>query len=67
MAGLMLADKTSGIQDRMSELTEKLAAQEQLINELRNTSREVSGPSDALTALVARAETLADQVEGALT
>ena len=35
MAGLMLADKTSGVQEQMVKLQEKLAAQERLIEELR--------------------------------
>ena len=36
MAGLMLADKTAGLDDHVKELREKLSAQETLIAELRS-------------------------------
>lgn len=65
MAGLMLADKTSGMQDQIADLRDKLATQERLIAELRNSAKEEGGPSDALRALTARAEALADHLEGA--
>ncbi len=65
MAGLMLADKTSGIQDQLMELKDKLAAQEALISELRGAANAQSTPSDALGALVARTEAVADTLESA--
>ncbi|MFV2034024.1 MAG: cell division protein ZapA [Halocynthiibacter sp.] len=36
MAGLMLADKTAGLEESQRALQDKLAAQESLIEELRN-------------------------------
>ena len=36
MSGLMLADKTAGIEERIKSLEEKLATQERLLEELRN-------------------------------
>lgn len=65
MAGLMLADKMSGLQDKHDAIREMLATQEQLIAELRAQSpapaSEVS--TAELEALVARAESMADSLE----
>ena len=63
MAGLMLADKTSGMQERLNDLTEKLGQQEALIAELRDNASEPPGPSEDFTAMVAKSEALADALE----
>ena len=63
MAGLMLADKMSGVQDQQASLKQKLGAQEQLIAELRARSETKSDPSQSLGALVAQFEALADTME----
>ncbi len=65
MAGLMLADRTSGIQDQLQELKDKLAAQETLIGELRSASQDGPQVSDAIATLVAKTEDLADTLEKA--
>jgi cell division protein ZapA len=74
MAGLMLADKTAGLQDKLREAEDKLAGKEAELDQLRNTPRPeprtvevpvVPGEvTDALAELAARAESIADQVEG---
>ncbi len=73
MAGLMLADKAAGIEEQMRALREKLAAQEKLIEELRNRPApepervEVpvipSSVVENLAEIAARAESLADAIE----
>lgn len=73
MAGLMLADKTAGVEDQLNALQEKLTAQEALIEELRNRpqpeAERVEVPvipsemSDAMAELAARAEALAADIE----
>ncbi|WP_108261810.1 cell division protein ZapA [Mangrovicoccus ximenensis] len=64
MAGLMLADKTAGLEDEVAELAGKLASQEALIEELRARAAEPGPLSDdmavRLEALASRAEALAD-------
>lgn len=68
MSGLMLADKTAGLEDMVADLRQRLASQEATIAELRAAGQAApaepapSGPSDAeleaLTALVEKAEAL---------
>ena len=73
MAGLMLADKTAGIDEQLRALEQKLAAQENLIEELRNRPEPqartvevaVIPPqlTESLAEMAARAESLAAAVE----
>ena len=73
MAGLMLADKTAGLEEKLRDAEGKLGAQEALIEELRSTPTPdpervevaVIPPivTDTLAELVARTEALADRVE----
>ena len=73
MAGLMLADKTAGIDEQLRALEQKLAAQETLIEELRNRPApeaqtiEVSvipqAVTDSLAEIAARSESLAAAIE----
>ncbi|CUJ36076.1 cell division protein ZapA [Cognatishimia activa] len=73
MAGLMLADKTAGLDDKMRELEAKVAEQAEEIESLKNTPlplpEKVEVPvvpnsvTDALGELAARAEALASTVE----
>ena len=65
MAGLMLADKTSGLEDQMQELREKIAAQEVLLAELREGAPPSDEQNQAIEALVAKAEALASAMESA--
>ena len=65
MAGLMLADKTSGVQDQLSELQDKLATQDRLIAELRANADAAEDPAAILAPLIEQAEMLADKLEGA--
>ena len=73
MAGLMLADKTAGLEEKLRETEGKLGAQEALIEEMR--SKPAPDPerievavippvvTDTLAELAARTEALADKVE----
>ena len=73
MAGLMLADKTAGIEDSLREKTEKIAELEAELEKLRAAPapepERVEVPvvpakvTDTLAELAARAESLADRVE----
>ncbi|NDW47538.1 cell division protein ZapA [Ruegeria sp. PrR005] len=73
MAGLMLADKTAAVEDKIRVVEAKLAEREAEIASLRNAPAPeperveiaVIPPSvtDTLAELAARAEALADQVE----
>lgn len=72
MSGLMLADKSAGMEDRMRELEEKVAQQQAELESLKGQPRAVervevpvvpSALRDALAEMTARAEALADQVE----
>ena len=73
MAGLMLADKTAGLDEQLRALQEKLKAQETLIQELRSQptpeAKTVEVPvipaavSDSLAEIAARSEALAAAVE----
>lgn len=73
MAGLMLADKTAGLEEKLRESETKLGAQEALIEEMR--SQPAPDPerievavipsivTDTMAELAARAEALADKIE----
>lgn len=73
MAGLMLADKTAGLEDRVRELEDKLVAAEADRDKLRDQPRpapeKVEVPVvpavviDTLAELAARAESVANEVE----
>ncbi|MCR9112113.1 MAG: cell division protein ZapA [Rhodobacteraceae bacterium] len=74
MAGLMLADKTAGVQDKLREAEDKMAEKEAELEQLRNApqpeAQRIEVPvvpdtvNDALAEIAARAESLADQVGG---
>lgn len=73
MAGLMLADKTAGIEENIKVLEEKLATKERLLEELRNRPEpeaqtvEVAviptSVVDSMAEIAARAESLANSIE----
>lgn len=73
MAGLMLADKTAGLEEKLREAEGKLGTQEALIKEMRSTPAPdperievaVIPPivTDTLAELAARTEALADKIE----
>ncbi len=73
MAGLMLADKTAGMQDKLREAEDKMAEKEAELNQLRNApvpeAKKIEVPvvpaavTDALAEIAARAEALAEQVD----
>ncbi|MCA0044562.1 cell division protein ZapA [Celeribacter litoreus] len=73
MAGLMLADKTAGLEEQMRALETKLAAHETLIEELKSRPtpepEKVEVPvipsdvTDSLAELAARAESMAAAFE----
>lgn len=68
MAGLMLADKTAGAEDRVRQLESELASLQSELARLR-AAPPAAGPAlppgtvERLDALAARAEALADQME----
>ena len=73
MAGLMLADKSAGMDDKLRELEAKIAEQAEEIEHMKNmplpTPEKVEVPvvpnsvKDSLAELAARAEALASTVE----
>jgi cell division protein ZapA len=73
MAGLMLADKTAGVQDRLREMEGQIAEKEAELEQMRNAPlpqpERVEVPvvptdvTDALAEIAARAEALADTVD----
>lgn len=73
MAGLMLADKTAGVEDQLKQLEDKIAGQEAWIEALQNAPSQAPGPvsvpdpvedlTPALARLADEAETLAEIVE----
>jgi len=74
MAGLMLADKTAAMQDKLREAEDRMAEKEAELDQLRNAPQpepktvEVAvvpeTVTDAMAEIAARAEALADQFEG---
>jgi cell division protein ZapA len=73
MAGLMLADKTAGVQDRLRDMEGRMAEKEAELNQLRNAPGPVpervevpvvpNDVTDALAEIAARAEALAETVD----
>jgi len=74
MAGLMLADKTAGLQDKLREAEDKLAERDAELKQLRETPppepERIEVPvvpdevTDTLAEIAARAEALAETVDG---
>ncbi|MEO3414856.1 cell division protein ZapA [Roseovarius sp. CAU 1744] len=74
MAGLMLADKTAGIQDKLREAEDRMAEKEAELEQFRSAPRpeaeRVEVPvvpnhvTDTLAEIAARAEALAETVDG---
>lgn len=73
MAGLMLADKTAGLEEKLREVEDRLGAAQSELYELKNRPApepvkvEVpvipSDVTDSLAEIAARAEALADSIE----
>lgn len=70
MAGLMLADKTAGLEEQLRALEEKAVSQQALIEELDAQGGSGSGEpavpaglADSLAELAARAEAIAEAME----
>ncbi|MDR9394942.1 cell division protein ZapA [Roseovarius sp. SYSU LYC5161] len=74
MAGLMLADKTAGLQDKLREMEDRMAEKDAELDQLRNAPRpepeKIEVPvvpesvSETLAEIAARAEAMADTVDG---
>jgi cell division protein ZapA len=74
MAGLMLADKTAGLQDKLAEMIELLAERDAELAGLRDSPAPApervevpvvpSSVTDTLAEIAARAEALAETVDG---
>jgi len=74
MAGLMLADKTAGMQDKLREAGDKMAEKDAELSQLRDAPppepQRIEVPvvpdtvTDALAEIAARAEALAETVDG---
>lgn len=74
MAGLMLADKTAGMQDKLREAEDAMAEKEAELAQLRNAPmpepERIEVPvvpttvTDTLAEIAARAEALAETVDG---
>lgn len=70
MAGLMLADKTAGLEEELRNAEEAMEVQRRELTELRQTPAErvevaviPSTVTDSLAELAARAESIADSIE----
>lgn len=73
MAGLMLADKTAGVHDKLREADDKMAEKEAELDQMRNApapeAQRIEVPVlppavvDSMAEMAARVEALADQVE----
>ncbi|WP_113911259.1 cell division protein ZapA [Roseovarius dicentrarchi] len=74
MAGLMLADKTAGLEDKLREIEDQLAGKDAELEQLRNMPppepERVEVPvvptsvTDTLAEIAARAEALAETIDG---
>ncbi len=74
MAGLMLADKTAGLQDKLREAQDRLAEKDAELEQMRNApppeAQRIEVPvvpqevTDTLAEIAARAEALAEIVDG---
>ena len=74
MAGLMLADKTAGLQDKLREAQDKLAEKDAELDQVRNAptpeAQRIEVPivpqevTETLAEIAARAEALAETVDG---
>lgn len=74
MAGLMLADKTAGLEDKLRDMQDKLAGKEAELEQLRNMPapqpERIEVPvvpasvTDTLAEIAARAEALAETIDG---
>ncbi|NCQ24711.1 MAG: cell division protein ZapA [Rhodobacteraceae bacterium CG17_big_fil_post_rev_8_21_14_2_50_63_15] len=75
MAGLMLADKTAGVQDKLREAEDRLAEKEAELAQLRNAPppevKRIEVPvvpeavTETLAEIAARTEALAETLDGA--
>jgi len=73
MAGLMLADKTAGVQDKLREMEGRMAEKEAELSQMRNqptpAPERIEVPTvpanvtDALAEIAARAEALAETMD----
>lgn len=69
MSGLMLADKTAGLEEKVKEAETRMAQLQARIDTLESNPQKVEVPvipsemSDAMAAIAARAEALAEEVE----
>lgn len=63
MAGLMLADKTAGLDDQLQLAQKKIAELEARLGEAKAEPAIPDGVMDAIGSLAAKAEALADEVE----
>ena len=74
MAGLMLADKTAGVQDKLREAEDRMAEKEAELAQMRDAApsevQRIEVPVvpetviEAMEEIAARAESLADQIGG---
>ncbi len=74
MAGLMLADKTAGLQDKVAELQDKLSERDAELSGMRDAPAPAperievpvvpSSVTETLAEIAARAEALAETVDG---
>ncbi len=74
MAGLMLADKTAGLQDKVAELQDKLSERDAELSGMRDAPPPAperievpvvpSSVTETLAEIAARAEALAETVDG---
>ncbi|MEZ5886210.1 MAG: cell division protein ZapA [Paracoccaceae bacterium] len=72
MAGLMLADKTAGLEDQLRAAEDRAALAERVASDARTQVERVEVPVlpqpvvDSMAEIAARAEALADQIEDRL-
>lgn len=72
MAGLMLADKTAGLEDQLRAAEDRAALAERVASDARTQVERVEVPVlpqpvvDTMAEIAARAEALADQIEDRL-